>query len=72
MDDRRKEPSAADIKAEKEARYEHSLAHAIEKARARRARMKANNEQTESQKLNAVLANIKYLTDKLEKIVYSK
>ncbi len=34
--------------------------------------MKANNEQTESQKLNAVLANIKYLTDKLEKIVYRK
>ena len=28
-DDRRKEPSAADIKAEKEARHEHSIANAI-------------------------------------------
>lgn len=35
--DRKKEPSQADIKAEKEARHEHSLAHAIEKVRAIRA-----------------------------------
>ena len=41
MDDKRREPTAADIKAEREARYKRSLAYGIEKARASKARTQA-------------------------------
>ena len=68
MDDRRREPSAADIKAEKEARYEHSLAHSIEKARAIRARMESLKGNTTSHKLDNLVNILKNLTVEIIKL----
>ena len=69
MDDaRRREPSVADIKAEKEAQYKRSLAYSIEKARACRARMEAQKGNTVAQQLKNLIVMFKNLNAKLARI----
>ena len=64
-DDRRREPSAADIKAEKEAQYKRSLAYSIEKARASRDRTEALKGKNQIQKLNDIANAINNLAAKI-------
>ena len=67
-DDRRREPSAADIKAEKEARHEHSLEYGIEKARAIRARMESLKGNTASHKLDNIVTILKSLVREISRL----
>ena len=68
MNDRRREPSTAEIKADNELRYKKSLAYAAEQARARLAAK--NNDsirQADMQKIAALQASIDHLLNLLNK-----
>ena len=67
MDERKEEPSTAEIKAERENRYNHSLAHGIEKARASRARTEALKNDNSYDRANKLYTTISLILAELMK-----